>query len=142
MKAMLGSFAVEDLSEGDRELYRRAQDAAQRAYAKYSGFHVGAAVRTGSGAVYSACNVENASYGLTICAERSAIFAAVAAEGPTVRIEELAIHAAAHTVSPCGACRQVLYEFGPTARVVFPKDGAMYITSADVLLPVPFQLEE
>jgi len=87
----------------------------QRAYARYSQFHVGAALLAASGEVFTGCNVENASYGLTICAERSALFAAVAAGQQ--RFEMLAI-AARGGASPCGACRQVLVEFAPDLPIL------------------------
>jgi cytidine deaminase len=102
---------------------------------------VGAAVRTLAGGVYTGCNVENASYGLSCCAERSAVFAAVAAEGPGMRLVEVAVHAAAHSVPPCGACRQVIAEFGPHARVLFPSGGAVTAMRADELLPGRFEFE-
>lgn len=92
------------------ELLRRARDAAQGAYVPYSNFPVGAAVLASSGAVYTGGNIENASYGLTVCAERTAIFAAVnAGEREIVAV---AVSAPRGTLTtPCGACRQVLNEF-------------------------------
>ena len=87
----------------------------QRAYAHYSQFHVGAALLAASGDIFTGCNVENASYGLTICAERSAVFAAIAAGQQ--RFEMLAI-AARGGASPCGACRQVLVEFAPELPIL------------------------
>lgn len=99
-----------------------AQQVLHQAYAPYSGFHVGAALRASSGKIYVGCNVENASYGLAICAERSALAAAVTQEGRNLQIIEVAVRAerAGHGrcgASPCGACRQALIELGPTARV-------------------------
>jgi cytidine deaminase len=85
-----------------------AVQARERAYAKYSKFQVGAAILAADGRIFTGCNVENASYGLTICAERSAVFAAVGADQQ--RFELLAI-ATAGGATPCGACRQVLAEF-------------------------------
>jgi cytidine deaminase len=91
-------------------LIQQAAEAARRAYAPYSKFHVGAALETEDGTVFTGCNVENASYGLTICAERNAIFAMVAA-GHT-HIRQIAIVAGGDTPPyPCGACRQVINEF-------------------------------
>ena len=97
------------------DLVRAALDVQQRAYARYSQFNVGAALLAASGDVFTGCNVENASYGLTICAERSAVFAAVAAGQQ--RFELLAI-AARGGASPCGACRQVLMEFAPDLQIM------------------------
>ncbi len=98
------------------ELRSRAEAAAKASYSPYSTFAVGAAVLTASDKIFSGCNVENASYGLTNCAERTAIFSAVAA-GERI-ITAVAIHTStAHGTAPCGACRQVIFEFGPEASV-------------------------
>src|SRR5215472_18619603 len=111
-----------NLAPRDRELLLdAARKALQRAYARYSNFRVGAAVLTDQGEIFSGCNVENASYGLTICAERSAIFTAV----QSTKAARLAIRAVAVVngdelpCSPCGACRQVIFEFGENAIVIF-----------------------
>ncbi len=122
-------------------LVAAAEAAMQRAYAPYSNFFVGAAVLAASGAMYTGCNVENASYGLTICAERNAIFQGVGAEGAQFRIRAIAVsNKACVACSPCGACRQVIHEFGPEAVVVFR--GAQGYTSmvANQLLPAGFSL--
>src|SRR5579864_6622228 len=95
-----------------QQLLRAARSASRQAYCPYSRFAVGAALLSADGRVFAGCNVENASYGLTICAERNAIFQAVAAGER--RIQAIAIYTPTPTPSaPCGACRQVLYEFGP-----------------------------
>ncbi len=98
----------------------------QNAHAPYSNFRVGAAVLLENGDIFSGCNVENASYGLTNCAERSAIFAAVSKLGSKqVRIKAIAV-TNDHNVpcSPCGACRQVIAEFGPKAVIWYEgRDG-------------------
>lgn len=135
------ALSLDELTDDDRHLHALARDASTHAYAPYSGLHVGAAVRTAEGGRFSACNVENASFGMTCCAERCAIFAAVAAEGPQMRVRCLAVYAAAHTVSPCGACRQVLAEFSDDARVLFPMGDRICVTTARELLPTPFRLE-
>jgi len=97
----------------DAQLIRAAADAACHAYCPYSNFPVGAALLTCDGHVFTGVNVENASYGLTVCAERNAIAAAVAAGA--LEFDTIAIAAGGGTdpVTPCGACRQVLAEFGP-----------------------------
>jgi cytidine deaminase len=127
----------------DLELLHRAAEAARaRAYAPYSNFEVGAAVRTIDGHVITAGNVENIVSSSTICAERAAIFRAVA-EGYT-RFDAIAIAGPLGSVSPCGACRQVLAEFmGPTATIVFPLDTAHVVAvPLNTLLPHPFSLPE
>jgi len=99
------------------ELRQRARAAAQHAYAPYSGFRVGAAILASNGEIHAGANVENASLGLTICAERNAVFRAVA--NGVRRIEVLVVYTpTAIATTPCGACRQVLHEFGAEALVV------------------------
>ena len=101
-----------------KKLFSLARAAMKHAYAPYSHFRVGAAILLDDGRVFTGCNVENASYGLTICAERNAVFAAVAASARKPEIVAAAVvnHRGA-PCSPCGACRQVLAEFGPRATV-------------------------
>jgi cytidine deaminase len=118
-----------------------ARDALFRAYAPYSGFPVAAAVLGESGRVYVGVNVENASYGLTICAERAAVVRAVA-EGER-RLLACATTSARGSSSPCGACRQVLAEFlGPDAPVFYTVDGEARTIDMAGLLPAAFHLEE
>ncbi|HTW47863.1 MAG TPA: cytidine deaminase [Acidobacteriaceae bacterium] len=99
-----------------------AQEAAARAYAPYSNFHVGAALLFDDGSVVAGCNVENVSYGLTSCAERNALFRAVSERGPGPKIVAIAVtNAAGAACPPCGACRQVMAEFVTADAVVtFP----------------------
>jgi cytidine deaminase len=99
------------------QLKRLARDAAKRAYAPYSGFAVGAAVLGGSGAMHAGANIENASYGLSICAERSAVFRALSEGERTIRAVCLYTPTPIPS-SPCGACRQVIFEFGADALIV------------------------
>jgi cytidine deaminase len=131
------------LSKQEREsLLDAARQALKRAYAPYSNFHVGAAVLTEGGQVFSGCNVENASYGLTICAERSAIFTAV----QRTTDEKLVIRAVAVLngsdvpCSPCGACRQVIFEFGENAIVIFKGQQGYLEMPIQQLLPESFRL--
>jgi cytidine deaminase len=123
----------------DQQLVSAARAAQRNAYAPYSDFPVGAAVRTRGGAIYSACNVENASYGLSCCAERNAVYAAVAAGDR--EIEAVAVVAdTAAPVSPCGACRQVLSEFNPLMTVIMAsRRGVLKKLRLDRLLPYSFQ---
>ena len=122
----------------DPKLVDLARSAAGRAYAPYSRFRVGAAVRGRSGAVFAGCNVENASYGLTMCAERNAVFQMVAAGEEA--FDAIVIYTPTATpTAPCGACRQVLNEFNPDAEVVSVCDGPEVIrTTVRELLPAAF----
>ena len=98
-------------------LIEQAKMASQRAYAPYSRFHVGSAVLTASGKIISGCNVENASYGLTICAERNCLAAAINQDEK--KFKALAVYVAQLTLTPpCGACRQVIVEFFPQQATV------------------------
>jgi cytidine deaminase len=125
-----------------------ARGAAARAHAPYSGIHVGAAIRSRAGALFSGANVENAAYPLGNCAETSAIAAGVAAEGARFRIAETAVFALdaagqAIAISPCGGCRQRIREFAPDGRALvhFPgPDGTMRAASIEELLPYAFEL--
>ena len=121
-------------------LERAARAASARAYCPYSRFPVGCAVLTGDGTIATGCNVENASYGLTSCAERNAIFRAVG-DGAS-SIVALVVHTpTASPVTPCGACRQVIAEFGADARVRSICDGPDTIELAiGELLPQRFSL--
>jgi cytidine deaminase len=124
-------------------LWNAAEAAAMKAYAPYSDFHVGAAVLTTEGEIISGCNVENSSYGLTNCAERTAVFRAIS-EGKLSKGISIAAIAVVNrdrqNCSPCGACRQVLAEFGPDAVVMFRHEGNRVETSITELLPSSFQL--
>ena len=127
-----------------KRLVSAALKAARRAYCPYSGFRVGAALLGSNGRIYTGCNVENASYGLTICAERAALCAAVASGVRSFRALAVAAGrgAAAH---PCGACRQALAEFCPPEMPVFVTalDGPGNVGTATVgeLLPHSFKLQ-
>lgn len=128
---------VEELEPSIQELYNLAREVSTRACAPYSGFQVGAALRTEQ-AVFLGCNVENISYGLTCCAERSAVFAAVAAEGSSMKIREVVVYAKTETASPCGACRQVIAAFGVNINIFFSEEDHIIATDIGELLPYPF----
>lgn len=129
-------------AEEREQLMARARKAAEAAYAPYSRYRVGAAVELEDGRVFAGCNVENVSYGLTNCAERTAVFAAVAASGG----EKIAIRAVAvvngeeSACSPCGACRQVMAEFARAQTEIFynGKNG-MARNTMEELLPDCFR---
>jgi cytidine deaminase len=106
-----------------RRLAEAATSASARAYCPYSTFRVGAAVLTGAGAIASGCNVENASFGLAVCAERNAIFRAVA-DGAETIVALVVYTPTPQPATPCGACRQVLAEFGRDAKIRCICDGA------------------
>ena len=125
------------------DLQERAIEVAHHAYAPYSNFRVGAAVLLSDGTIVTGCNVENASYRLTVCAEQAAIATAVSLHGPTIRIRAIAVANLNDTASqPCGACRQTIHEFStPDTIVYFPTEGAT-IAQATIaaLLPAAFLL--
>mgnify|MGYP001495096096 CR=1 FL=1 len=137
----LGRFLMQTIDW--EPLRTAAAEAARAAHCPYSGFHVGAAVLA-AGRIYAGCNVENASYGLTICAERGAICAAVAAghkriDAVYVLCSDAAEESSAAQRMPCGACRQVLAEFGaPTLPVYVAGVGELTL---DELLPNAFRLD-
>ena len=109
-----------DSRKEDERLLRAARKVMKHAHAPYSNFRVGAAFLTTKGELFVGCNVENASYGMTNCAERTAIFSAVAQLGPKFEIRSMAVvNDQDVPCSPCGACRQVIYEFGPEATILF-----------------------
>jgi cytidine deaminase len=124
-------------------LQQRAIAAAHHAYAPYSNFRVGAALLLTDGKIITGCNVENASYRLTVCAEQAAIAAAVSQHGPKIRIRAIAVANLNNTASqPCGACRQTIHEFStPDTVVYFPAEGGTIAeTTIAALLPAAFLL--
>jgi len=127
--------------EQQEEMLSAARAAFRNAHAPYSKFKVGAAILTESGKLYHGCNVENASYGLTSCAERNAIFSAVATEGTGMRISAVAVATERDVpCAPCGACRQVIYEFGPDAVILFRGQSGTEQMLITKLLPEGFRL--
>lgn len=128
---------MDDQREMD-ELTRAAAATASAAYAPYSGFRVGAALRAASGTVYTGVNVENASYGLSMCAERVALYRAIAAGER--EFTAIAVAAAGGAdAAPCGACRQALMEFSPEMNVSYRSDGAVAVVPLNELLPDAFR---
>jgi cytidine deaminase len=123
------------------ELIKVAKQVSKNAYAPYSGFKVGAALKTRTGEIFSGCNVENASYGLTMCAERTAIFKAVS-EGYT-DFTEMVIYVDSDILfTPCGACRQVISEFSHDLKITIVSNKETFVTDIKELLPHSFALNE
>jgi cytidine deaminase len=123
------------------DLQQRATAVAHHAYAPYSNFRVGAALLLDDGHIVTGCNVENASYRLTSCAEQAAITAAVALHGPAIRIRAIAVANLNHAASqPCGACRQTIREFStPDTLILYPaEDGTTAQTTISDSLPAAF----
>lgn len=127
------------LDEVPNDLLEAARDAFAHAYAPYSGFRVGAAVRAGDGGIDRGANVENASYGLSRCAEQSAL-QAMATRGGRRLVEAVVVADADPVATPCGACRQVLAEFGPDATVFLVGPRGAWRTRVADLLPDGFEL--
>jgi cytidine deaminase len=123
-----------DLTADDHALVAAALAARERAHAPHSSFRVGAAVRTASGTVIPGCNVENPTYGLTLCAERVALMAALS-DGETVVAIAVAVPDGRESI-PCGICRQLLREVAPRARVILRgANGVARVTTPEALLP-------
>ena len=128
----------DELPKDDQQLVIEARNAADRAYAPYSKFHVGAALEDVDGRIWTGCNVENASYGLTLCAERVAVFKAIS-EGVR-KFRRIAVAADTDKLTPpCGACRQILWEFLGNADVILVNlQGKTATFKMRDLLPEPF----
>lgn len=122
-----------------QELYKAASEIRKNAYAPYSNFQVGAALLSESGRIYTGVNVENASYGATICAERSAISRAIT-EGER-KFRAIAISGSENPAFPCGICRQVLAEFAPDMEIIVRNGKELEVYSLEELLPHSFKLE-
>ena len=127
-----------EMDKDQEKLLQAAVAAAGNAYAPYSGFNVGAALLAASGVVYTGANVENASYGLSLCAERSALYTAVAAgERDFIALAIAALGTA--DAPPCGACRQVLAEFSPNLMLIYRNKGRIVCKPLSQLLPDGFR---
>ena len=120
----------------DEMLLQKARDMMAFSYVRYSNYRVGAAILAEDGRVFTGCNIENAAYGNTICAERTALFKAVS-EG-ALRFTKIAIAASGSAPFPCGACRQSLYEFAPELEVLVTWDGQVRRAKLADLLPEGF----
>lgn len=123
----------------NEELIQAAKNAYSNAYAPYSGFRVGAALLTAQGRLYTGCNIENASYGATNCAERTAIFKAVS-EGERDFVKIAVVAADGSTAYPCGICLQVMHEFMPDVEVLLERNGEIISYPLSELLPNGFAL--
>jgi cytidine deaminase len=133
-------LSLEQLNAEERALVETARLASERAYARYSGYLVGAAVKCEDGRIFSGSNVENASYGATMCAERSAIFGLVSAGAR--RITAVCVYAPAEPMAmPCGMCRQVIAEFCVDAPVLVAGPRGVLRRSFAQLLPEAFRLD-
>ncbi len=130
---------MDKLNKQEQELLEAAKAATENAYAPYSGFRVGAALLCEDGSVVTGCNVENASYSLTLCAERTAIFKAISDGKRSYRC--IAVYVDSEEVfPPCGACRQVIYEFSPEIPVIYGNKHGCVKTDIASLLPGAFSL--
>ncbi len=126
------------MSLSTQELCRKATDMLQMSYVPYSGFRVGAAVECADGTIYTGCNIENAAYSPTVCAERTAIFKAVSEGRRSFRRIAIAADTEEFT-APCGVCRQVMMEFAPNMEVILVnRNGDTKTLSLQQLLPYGF----
>ena len=124
-----------------KELFRTAKEMTQKAYAPYSSFQVGAALLTTTGEVFTGVNVENSSFGATICAERTAFVKAIS-EG-FQEFEAIAVATSVGQAYPCGICRQFMFEFGDNLKIITGKDeDHLTVTEITSLLPEGFRLKE
>ena len=123
----------------DEELIRPAREVRSKAYSPYSGVKIGAAILTRDGSIYAGCNIENSSYGLSNCAERTAIFKAIS-EGRRELVSMSIVGDSEDFTRPCGACRQVMVQFNPRLRIIRVGlvDGYRSETTAEKLLPEAF----
>ncbi len=130
------------MNEQYLKLLNRAHRAKENAYSPYSGFNVGATILTKDGKTINGCNVENSAYGSTMCAERAAIYTAISMGYKPGDFEAIAIATSGKNFSPCGACRQVINEFGEDIDLIFEWDGEVIVDSLKSILPYNFVLEK
>lgn len=121
-----------------QKLIEIAKEASEKAYSPYSNYKVGASLLTKSGKIYTGCNVENASFGATVCAERVAIFKAVSEGEKDFEMIAIYINDEKHIPSPCGICRQVMMEFAPNLKLILSNGYDYEIYKLEELLPYPF----
>ena len=133
---------IYSLTKEQQRLIKAATKAIANAYAPYSQFRVGAALLTNTGKIVGGCNVENASYGLSMCAERNAIAnAIISRESDTITIKAIAVANSQNVpCSPCGACRQVIWEFGRDAVIIFLGNKGWQVSTIEEFLPAGFSL--
>ena len=125
-----------------KELLEQAHRAKEMAYAPYSNFKVGATILTNDGQIIDGCNVENAAYGSTMCAERTAIYKAVSMGYKPGDFKAIAIASSGKNFSPCGACRQVINEFGEDIEIIFEWDDVLVCQALKEVLPYNFVLKK
>jgi cytidine deaminase len=136
------STKIESASSEIRELYKHALLGREKAYCPYSGYKVGAAIRTSSGQIFSGCNVENSSFGATVCAERVAIQKAVSEKGQLEILEVMVVTDSTPPWPPCGMCRQVIAEFGTNVTIhIANLEGDFSSMSFGELFPKAFSPE-
>ena len=124
-----------------KKILKQAHRAKENAYSPYSNFKIGATILTKDGITIDGCNVENSAYGSTMCAERTAIFKAVSMGYKPGDFKAIAIASNGKNFSPCGACRQVINEFGDDIDLIFEWDNKLIIKPLKLLLPYNFQLK-
>lgn len=115
-----------------------AKEASEKAYSPYSNYKVGASLLTKSGKIFTGCNIENASFGATVCAERVAIFKAISEGEKDFEMIAIYINDEKHIPSPCGICRQVMMEFAPNLKLILSNGYEYEIYKLEELLPYPF----
>jgi len=123
-------------------LLEHSHKAKEKSYSPYSRFKVGASILTKDGRIIDGCNVENAAYGSTMCAERAAIYTAISMGYKPGDFEAIAIATSGRNFSPCGSCRQVINEFGEDIDLIFEWDGEVVVDSLKGILPYNFVLEK
>ena len=125
-----------------KKLLEQADKEKENAYSPYSGFKVGATILTKDGHTINGCNVENAAYGSTMCAERTAIYKAVSMGYKPGDFQAISIASSGDNFSPCGACRQVISEFGTDIDLVYKWDDKIVVEKLKTLLPYSFSLND